>query len=46
VFKKYQQAGVKQILLMNLKGYGHHNPNAEQLAAALEFLDGAPLPAE
>lgn len=41
VFKKYQQAGVKQALLMDLKGYGHHNPDAAQLAMALEFLDGA-----
>lgn len=45
VFNKYKKAGVKQVLLMDLDGYGHHNPNAEQLATALEFLDGAePLP--
>jgi predicted esterase len=45
VFKKYQKAGVKHALLMDLNGYGHQTPNAEQLAAALEFLDGT-SPAE
>jgi predicted esterase len=39
VYKKYKRAGVNEILLMDLEDYGHHNPNAEQLATALEFLD-------
>ncbi len=44
VFKQYQKAGVKQALLMDLNGYGHHNPNAEQLVAALGFLDSVASP--
>ncbi len=45
VYKKYKKAGVNEILLMDLEDYGHHNPDAQQLAAALEFLDNA-APAE
>jgi predicted esterase len=41
-YKKYQEAGVKDVLLMDLEGYGHHNPDAAQLARALEFLDRQP----
>jgi predicted esterase len=39
VFKKYQAAGVHQILLMDLPGFGHEYPNAEQLGQAIDFLD-------
>lgn len=39
VFSKYQAAGVKNALLMDLPGFGHEYPNAEQLAKAIEFLD-------
>ncbi|HEX7026582.1 MAG TPA: hypothetical protein VF268_05025, partial [Gammaproteobacteria bacterium] len=46
VFKKYVKAGAGQALLMDLDGYGHHNPNVEQLSTALEFLDRPELPVE
>jgi poly(3-hydroxybutyrate) depolymerase len=46
VYKKYRKSGVKEALLMDLDGYGHHNPDAAQLAAALQFLDGATAPGE
>jgi predicted esterase len=46
VYKKYKEAGIKEVLLMDFFGYGHHNPNAAQLAAALQFLDGAATPVE
>lgn len=46
VFKKYVKAGAGQALLMDLDGYGHHNPDVEQLSTALEFLDGPELPVE
>lgn len=46
VFKKYVKAGAGQALLMDLDGYGHHNPDAGQLSTALEFLDGAGPPVE
>jgi pimeloyl-ACP methyl ester carboxylesterase len=39
VFAKYQAAGVKRTLLMDLPGLGHEYPDAEQLASAIEFLD-------
>jgi pimeloyl-ACP methyl ester carboxylesterase len=39
VFAKYQAAGVKRTLLMDLPGFGHEYPDAEQLATAIEFLD-------
>lgn len=46
VFKKYVKAGADRALLMDLDGYGHRNPDAEQLSTAVEFLDGAGLPIE
>lgn len=39
VFSKYQAAGVTQTLLMDLPGFGHEYPNAEQLGQAIAFLD-------
>ena len=39
VFAKYQAAGVKHASLMDLPGFGHEYPNAEQLAQAIDFLD-------
>ncbi|MEO8017653.1 MAG: hypothetical protein ABI769_07555 [Pseudomonadota bacterium] len=39
LFAKYQAAGVKQALLMDLPGFGHEYPNAGQLSAAIDFLD-------
>jgi len=39
VFAKYQAAGVSQVSLMDLPGFGHEYPNAEKLAEAIDFLD-------
>jgi predicted esterase len=39
VYSKYLKAGVTQSLLMDLPGFAHEYPNAEQLAQALDFLD-------
>jgi predicted esterase len=39
VVEKYQAAGVHQVLLMDLPGFGHEYPNAEQLGQAIDFLD-------
>lgn len=41
VFDRYRSAGAQEVLLMDLPGYGHENPNAEQFDHALQFLDGA-----
>lgn len=46
VFKKYIKAGAGQALLMDLDGYGHHNPDTGQLSTALEFLDASGPPVE
>jgi predicted esterase len=40
VYEKYRSAGAQTVLLMDLPGYGHENPNATQLDHALQFLDG------
>jgi predicted esterase len=40
VYEKYRSAGARTVLLMDLPGYGHENPNAAQLDQALQFLDG------
>lgn len=40
VYEKYRSAGAQSVLLMDLPGYGHENPNAAQLDQALRFLDG------
>jgi predicted esterase len=40
VYEKYRSAGARTVLLMDLPGYGHENPNAAQLDQALLFLDG------
>lgn len=40
VYEKYRSAGAQTVLLMDLPGYGHENPNAAQLDQALQFLDG------
>jgi hypothetical protein len=39
LFAKYQAAGVTQALLMDLPGFGHEYPNAEQFGKAIDFLD-------
>jgi predicted esterase len=39
LFAKYQAAGVTQSLLMDLPGFAHEYPNADQLAQAIDFLD-------
>ena len=39
VHEKYQAAGVTQVLFMDLPGFAHEYPNAEQLRAGLDFLD-------
>jgi predicted esterase len=39
VYSKYQTAGVTQSLLMDLPGFAHEYPNAEQFAQAIDFLD-------
>lgn len=39
VFSKYQAAGVTHTLLMDLPGFGHEYPDAEQLGQAIDFLD-------
>ncbi len=39
VVEKYQAAGVHQVLLMDLPGFGHEYPNADQLRQAIDFLD-------
>jgi predicted esterase len=39
VYSKYLKAGVRQSLLMDLPGFAHEYPNAEQLAQAIDFLD-------
>lgn len=39
VFEKYQAAGVTQALLMDLPGFAHEYPDAEQLGKAIGFLD-------
>jgi len=39
VFAKYQAAGVTQVSLMDLPGFGHEYPKAEQLGQAIDFLD-------
>jgi predicted esterase len=39
LFSKYQAAGVTRSLLMDLPGFAHEYPNADQLAQAIEFLD-------
>jgi hypothetical protein len=41
VYGRYQKAGVPNIKLMVIAGMGHENPDADHLAEALEFLDGA-----
>jgi predicted esterase len=38
-FARYRAAGVSKSLLMDLPGFGHEYPNAEQLGTALDFLD-------
>jgi len=40
VYEKYRSAGAGTVLLMDLPGYGHENPNSAQLDQALQFLDG------
>jgi predicted esterase len=39
VFKRYQSAGLTSSRLMDLPGFAHQYPNADQLAAAIDFLD-------
>lgn len=39
VYSKYLQAGIRQSLLMDLPGFAHEYPKADQLAQAIEFLD-------
>ena len=39
VHQKYLDAGVARSLLMNIPGLGHEFPSADQLSAALDFLD-------
>lgn len=39
VYKKYRKAGVEQVLLMNMPGFGHDYPNSAQLIEALNYLD-------
>jgi poly(3-hydroxybutyrate) depolymerase len=40
VFRKYEKAGVVQIKLMVIKGMGHRNPDADDYASAIAYLDG------
>ena len=40
VYRDYIENGVQNALLMDLRGFGHQYPGAEQLNRALEFLDG------
>ncbi len=39
VSRRYQQAGVSKLLLMDLPNFAHQLPDAAQLAQALAFLD-------
>jgi hypothetical protein len=39
VFFRYQAEGITQSLFIDLPGFGHEYPNAEQLRQAIEFLD-------
>jgi hypothetical protein len=39
VSRRYQQAGVTRLLLMDLPGFAHQLPDGAQLARALSFLD-------
>jgi len=39
VFAKYQAAGVTQVSLMDMPGFGHEYPNAGKLGQAIDFLD-------
>ena len=39
VFAKYQAAGVTQVSLMDLPGFGHEYPDAAHLGEAVAFLD-------
>jgi poly(3-hydroxybutyrate) depolymerase len=39
IYRKYQSAGVEQVLLMDLPDFGHEYPNADQLAEAINYLD-------
>jgi len=40
VFSRYQSNGLTASLLMDLPGFAHEYPNAEQLGQAIDFLDG------
>jgi len=39
VFSRYRRKGLESSLLMDLPGYAHEYPNAEQLGHAIDFLD-------
>jgi predicted esterase len=39
VFSRYQSIGLTASLLMDLPGFAHEYPNADQLRQAIEFLD-------
>ncbi|HEV7608225.1 MAG TPA: PHB depolymerase family esterase [Steroidobacteraceae bacterium] len=39
LFAKYQAAGMTQAMLMDLPGFGHEYPDAEQFGKAIDFLD-------
>jgi len=41
VSRRYQQAGVTRLLLMDLPGYAHQLPDPSQLTQALAFLDAS-----
>jgi hypothetical protein len=43
VYSRYRKKGLNASLLMDINGYGHEYPNAEQLGAAIAFLDGTGL---
>ena len=39
VYEKYQAAGAAKLLFMDLQGFGHEYPTAEQFGNAIDFLD-------
>lgn len=42
VARRYRQAGVSNVLLIDKPGFGHELPPAGDLASAIDFLDGTP----
>ena len=40
-YNRYRKAGVKGVMLMEIDGMGHENPDPAELSEAIAFLDGS-----